>query len=103
MTTSDIAPALMIAFFGLLVLSLSQLARIQMEAIGHSRGVSPDEAKRIYYRDYSDGDGAQFRWGEMRAYCRSTGSSGRLRLWVIMALTAAAGGIGSIFLDQALR
>lgn len=103
MDKGDLAPALLIGCFALLTLGLGQLARIQKEAIGHLRGVSLEEARQIYNRDYTDGDGAQFRWGEMRAYCRSTSSSGRLRLWVIMALTAVAGGIGSIFLDQALR
>ena len=103
MNRTDIAPALMIAFFGLLAVSLSQLARIQMEAIGHSRGISHAEARKIYFRDYTDGDGARFSWGEMRAYCRAIDSSGRFLFWIGMAATAVAGEVGSILLDQALR
>lgn len=57
MTRADIPPMLLIAFFGLLALALSQLARIQMEAIRYSRGISSDEAKKIYDRDYAVGDG----------------------------------------------
>jgi len=102
-TITDIPPMLMIAFFGLLVLGLAQLARIQVEAIGHLRGISPAEAKSIYSRDYTDGDGAQLNWSEMRAYCRSTHCSGRLRFWIGIEVTALMGGIGSILLDQALR
>jgi hypothetical protein len=101
--TSEIAPILLILFFALLVLALAQLARIQKEAIGHSRGISAAEAGKIFDRDYSDGDGVQFRWTEMRAYCRSTGRSGRLRFWIAMELASVAGGIGSILLDHALR
>jgi hypothetical protein len=99
----DVAPALLIACFGLLVLGLSQLARIQKEAIAHSRGVSADEADRIYRRDYSDGDGVSLNWREMRDYCRAVGESTRLRFWVSMVIVSIGGGIGSIFLDQALR
>jgi hypothetical protein len=99
----DVAPALLTACFGLLVLGLSQLARIQKEAIAHSRGVSADEANRIYHRDYSDGDGASFNWREMRDYCRAAGESTRLSFWSSMLIVSIGGGIGSIFLDQALR
>jgi hypothetical protein len=99
----DVAPALLIACFGLLALALSQLARIQKEAIAHLRGVSADEADRIYRRDYSDGDGASFNWREMRDYCRAAGESRRLRFWVSLVIVSIGGGIGSIFLDQALR
>lgn len=103
MTTTDIPAMLLIACFGILVLALAQLARIQKEAIGHARGISPAEAERIYREDYTDGDGVTFRWREMHAYCRSTGNAARFRFWIGMALTAVAGGIGSILLDQALR
>ena len=103
MTKTDIAPILLIAFFGLLAVALSQLARLQMEAIGHSRGISRDEAKKIYDQDYMVGDGVRFRWGEISTYCRSTGNTGRLRFWITAAFTAVAGLMGSIFLDQALR
>jgi hypothetical protein len=102
-TTDDVAPMLMIAFFGLLVLGLAQLARIQVEAIGHLRGISPAEARSIYSRDYTDGDGAQLKWSEMRAYCRSAHCSGRLHFWIAVEVTALLGGVGSIVLDQALR
>jgi hypothetical protein len=93
----------MVACFALLMLAFAQLARIQKEAIGHLRGISREEADRIYYRDYSDGDGARFSWREMRTYCRETGASSRLRFWSWTVVAAIGGGIGSIFLDQALR
>ena len=103
MTESDIAPALMVTCFGLLVFALSRLARIQVEAIAHLRKISHGEAKRVYYEDYTDGDGAHFSWSEMRSYCRVTGASARLRFWIIAVIMAIAGGIGSIVLDKALR
>src|SRR5262245_62089799 len=99
---NDVAPTLLIVCFGLLALGLSQLARIQKEAVAHSRGISREEADRIYRRDYTDGDGATFNWREMRDYCRDVGSS-RLRFWVSIVIVSIGGGIGSIFLDQALR
>ena len=99
----DVAPMLLIACFGLLMVSLGQLARIQKEAIAHSRDISAEEANRIYKRDYTDGDGASFNWREMRDYCRAVGESSRLSLWVMMVIASIAGGIGSILLDQALR
>jgi hypothetical protein len=99
----DVAPALLVACFGLLALGLSQLVRIQKEAIAHSRGVSADEADLIYRRDYSDSDGASFNWREMRDYCRAVGQSSRLGFWVSIVIVSIGGGIGSVFLDQALR
>src|SRR5688572_19978348 len=98
---SDVAPALLVACFGLLGIGLSQLDRIQKEAIAHSRGVSADEADLIYHRDYSDGDGVTFNGREMRDYCRAVGESKRLRFWVSLVIVSI--GIGSIVLDQALR
>jgi hypothetical protein len=99
----NVAPTLLTAFFFLLMVSLSQLARIQKEAIAQLRGVSADEADRIYRRDYSDGDGANFSLREMREYCRAAGETSRLRFWVWAMIVSIGGGIGSIFLDQALR
>lgn len=103
MELSYVPSALIIACFALLALALSQLARIQKEAIGHSRGVSKDEADHIYRRDYTDGDGATFNWKEMRDYCRAIGETSRLSLWVTLVIASIAGGAGSVFLDQALR
>lgn len=103
MGQGDIAPALLVVCFALLALGLSQLARIQKEAIGRSRGISAEEADTIYHRDYSDGDGAALNWREIRDYCRATDASARLRLWLLVVIAAIGGGIGSIFLDQALR
>ena len=103
MDLSDLPSALIIASFALLMLGLAQLAQIQKEAIAHLRGVSREEANRIYYRDYSDGDGARFSWREMREYCRNTGATARLRLWLLVVVAALCGGIGSILLDQMLR
>jgi hypothetical protein len=99
----NVAPTLLIVCFFLLMVSLSQLARIQKEAIAHLRRASADEADRIYRGDYSDGDGASFSWGEMREYCRGAGETSRLRFWVWAMIVWIGGGIGSIFLDQALR
>ena len=100
---NDLPPALIIACFALLGLGLTQLAKIQKEAIAYLRGVSREEAERIYHSDYRDGDGASFSWREMRDYCRATDAAPRFRLWITVVITAIGGGIGSIFLDQALR
>lgn len=99
----NLAPMLLIACFALMALGLAQLARIQKEAIAHHRGVTREEANRIYNRDYTDGDGASFSWREMRDYCRQTGASSRLQLWILVVVAAICGGIGSILLDQMLR
>lgn len=99
----DVAPALLVACFCLLGLGLSQLARIQKEAIAHLRGASADEADLIYRRDYTDGDGASFSWREVRDYCSAAGQSTRLTFWVSIVMVSIGGGIGSILLDQALR
>ena len=103
MDISYLPSALIIACFALLMLGFAQLARIQKEAIAHLRGVSREEANRIYSRDYSDGDGARFSWREMRDYCRQTGASSRLHLWLLVVVAAICGGIGSILLDQMMR
>lgn len=103
MDIGDIPPALMVACFVVFAVGLSQLARIQKEAIGHSRGISAEEADLIYHRDYSDGDGVALNWREIRNYCRDTGASSRLRLWVMVVIAAIGGLIGSVFLDHALR
>lgn len=103
MDLSYVPSALIIACFALLALGLSQLARIQKEAIAFTRGVTGEEAERIYNRDYTDGDGASFNWREIRDYCRAADAWPRLRLWILVVIVAIAGGIGSIFLDQAMR
>lgn len=102
-SSDNLAPMLLIACFALLAVGLGQLARIQKEAIAHLRGVSREEANRIYNRDYTDGDGASFSWREMRDYCRQTGASSRLRLWLLVVVASISGGIASILLDQMLR
>lgn len=102
MATKDTPRMLSIGCFGLLMLSLSHLARIQLEAIAYLRKIPPSEAKKIYDRDYTDGDGASLSWQEMSSYCRSTDSSSRLHLWCGMLLASMVGGVGAIVLDQTL-
>ena len=103
MDLSYLPAALIIVCFVLLAIALSQLGRIQKEAIGHLRGLSADEADLIYRRDYTDGDGVTLNWKEMRSYCRDVGASSRLRFWVLFAISSIGGGIGAVFLDQAMR
>ena len=103
MATNDIPSALAIASFAVLAFAFHQLARIQMEAIGHLRGIAAIEARKVYYQDYCDGDGARFSWREIRDYCRGSGNVRRLRFWIVIEIGALGGLVGSIILDNALR
>lgn len=103
MDLSYVPSALIVACFALFGLGLIQLGRIQKDAIGHLRRISAEEADLIYHRDYVDSDGVVLNWREIRDYCRATRSWPRLRLWLLVVVGAIGGGIGSIFLDQALR
>ncbi|MDQ3139922.1 MAG: hypothetical protein M3Q15_04280, partial [Pseudomonadota bacterium] len=96
----NLPPALMVAFFGLLMLALARLAHIQVSEIAHSRGISRAEARQIYKRDYNDGESTDFRWGDMRRYCEAQGIGGTLSAWTGMIWVALAGIGLSIWLDM---